>query len=133
MHHVIIGAGPAGVVAAEALRKLDSDSQITLIGDEPEPPYSRMALPYYLIDQIKEKGTHLRKGKNHFQGSKIDVVQDRVTQLDPDNKTVTLKNGKAVTYDKLLIATGSHPVSPPIPGVDSPAVHPCWTLEDSRQ
>ncbi|MGI9302204.1 MAG: NAD(P)/FAD-dependent oxidoreductase, partial [Gammaproteobacteria bacterium] len=63
----------------------------------------------------------------------IDVVQDRVTQLDPDNKTVTLKNGKAVSYDKLLIATGAHPVSPPIPGVDSPGVHPCWTLEDSRQ
>ena len=52
MRHVIIGAGPAGAAAADTLRKLDPDCQITLIGDEPEPPYSRMAIPYYLVDQI---------------------------------------------------------------------------------
>ena len=44
MKHVIIGNGPAGVVAAETLRKTDPAATITLIGDEPEPPYSRMAL-----------------------------------------------------------------------------------------
>jgi len=54
MRHVIIGAGPAGVVAAETLRGLDSQSEILLIGDEPEPPYSRMAIPYCLIDMIKD-------------------------------------------------------------------------------
>ncbi|MGR9092194.1 MAG: FAD-dependent oxidoreductase, partial [Gammaproteobacteria bacterium] len=54
MNHVIIGAGPAGVVAAESLRRLQADATITLIGDEPEPPYSRMALPYYLINQVAE-------------------------------------------------------------------------------
>jgi NADPH-dependent 2,4-dienoyl-CoA reductase/sulfur reductase-like enzyme len=56
MQHVIVGAGPAGVVAAETLRKLDPDAGITIIGDEPEPPYSRMAIPYYLIDNIEESG-----------------------------------------------------------------------------
>ena len=55
MRHVIIGAGPAGVVAAETLRGLDSQAEILLIGDEPEPPYSRMAIPYCLIDMIKEE------------------------------------------------------------------------------
>ena len=58
---VILGAGPAGVIAAETLRKLDASAQITLIGDEPEPPYSRMAIPYFLIDKVPESGTHLRK------------------------------------------------------------------------
>ena len=52
MQHVIIGAGPAGVIAAETLRKNDASCSIKLIGDETEPPYSRMALPYYLIDNI---------------------------------------------------------------------------------
>ena len=46
MQHVIVGAGPAGVVAAETLRKGDRAADIVLIGDEPEPPYSRMAIPY---------------------------------------------------------------------------------------
>ena len=45
MQHIIIGAGPAGVIAAETLRKADPDAGITIIGDEPEPPYSRMAIP----------------------------------------------------------------------------------------
>jgi len=66
MRHVIIGAGPAGVVAAETLRGLDSQSEILLIGDEPEPPYSRMAIPYCLIDMIKEEGTCLRKSEGHY-------------------------------------------------------------------
>ena len=54
MNHVIIGAGPAGVVAAETLKKLDPESNVTLIGNEPEPPYSRMAIPYLLIENIDE-------------------------------------------------------------------------------
>ena len=60
MKHVIVGAGPAGVVAAESLRRLQSDASITILGDEAEPPYSRMALPYLLIKQIGESGTYLR-------------------------------------------------------------------------
>ncbi len=48
MDHVIIGAGPAGVVAAETLRHCDPEGRVTIVGDEPEPPYSRMAIPYFL-------------------------------------------------------------------------------------
>ena len=44
MKHVIVGAGPSGVIAAETLRKVDPTSSIIMIGDEPEPPYSRMAV-----------------------------------------------------------------------------------------
>ncbi len=132
MQHVIIGAGPAGVVAAEQLRKLDPECRITLVGDEPEPPYSRMAIPYYLIKQIDEAGTYLRKGAGHFSDRGIDVIQDRVTGVDTQAKECHLEKGGAVGFDKLLLATGSRPVSPPIPGIESPGVHPCWTLADAR-
>ena len=132
MQHVIIGAGPAGVIAAETLRKLDPGATIKLIGDEPEPPYSRMALPYYLINKIKEEGTYLRKSPEHFHRKKIEVIQDRVSGINNNSKTLQLeKNGKT-GFDKLLIATGSHPVRPPIPGMDLPGVYSCWTLEDGR-
>ncbi|TNF89356.1 MAG: NAD(P)/FAD-dependent oxidoreductase [Gammaproteobacteria bacterium] len=132
MQHLIIGAGPAGVVAAETLRKADPDADIAIIGDEPEPPYSRMAIPYYLIDNIDESGTYLRDPKQHFASLDIEVVQQRVDKIDTTGKTVALADGSSRSYDKLLLATGSHPVSPPIPGLDLPQVHSCWTLADAR-
>ena len=132
MKHVIIGAGPAGVIAAETLRKVQPDSTVTIIGDEPEPPYSRMAIPYLLIGKIDEAGTYLRKSDAHFTRSGIDVIHDLVSAVDTSGKKVSLESGGSLAYDKLLIATGAHPVSPPIPGMDLPGVHSCWTLEDSR-
>ena len=132
MQHVIIGAGPAGVIAAETLRKNDAACSIKLIGDETEPPYSRMALPYYLINNIDEAGTYLRKSATHYADSDIEVIQDRVESVDPGAHTVTLASGATADFDKLLIATGSHPIRPPVPGLDLPGVHSCWTLEDGR-
>ena len=61
MGHVIVGNGPAGVIAAETLRAQRQDDDIIVVGDEPEPPYSRMAIRYLLIGDIGEDGTHLRK------------------------------------------------------------------------
>ena len=133
MQHVIIGAGPAGVIAADTLHTLDPDAQVVIVGDEHEPPYSRMAIPYYLIDRIDERGTYLRKSDKHFSARNIDVHQDRVASLDTKAGKVVLESGGDLAYDRLLIATGSRPVSPPIPGMDLPNVHPCWTLEDARQ
>ena len=132
MRHLIIGAGPAGVVAAESLRQLDSGSDITLIGDESEPPYSRMAIPYLLSGRIGEAGTYLRKSTGYFEEQNIEVVQDRVAAISTQNRSVMLSSGDSRAYDRLLIATGSSPASPPIDGIGLPGVHPCWTLEDAR-
>jgi len=132
MHHVILGAGPAGVIAAETIRKHAPADTITLVGDEPEPPYSRMAIPYLLIGNIQEAGTYLRKSAAHFANLRITQVGAKALKVDASARTVALDNGQTLTFDRLLIATGSHPVRPPIPGMDLPGVHPCWTLEDAR-
>jgi len=133
MRHLIIGAGPAGVVAAEQLRKLDPQGTVTLIGDEAEPPYSRMAIPYLLMDRIGEPGTYLRKGPGHYEKLGIEVLRDRVSAVDARAKSVTLSGGGKRSYDKLLIATGASPVAPKIPGIDLPGVGACWTLADARK
>lgn len=133
MQHVVIGAGPSGVIAAETLRKLQPKASVTLVGDEPEAPYSRMAIPYFLIKQIAEQGTHLRKTADHFAKREIKVLQKRVEGLDRAARQLTLAGGDKLAYDNLLIATGSRPVSPPIPGIDLPGVTSCWTLADARR
>jgi NAD(P)H-nitrite reductase large subunit len=132
-HHLILGAGPAGVIAAETIRKLAPQDRITIVGDEPEPSYSRMAIPYLLMGNIDERGTYLRKSTTHFADLRIEVVQATVKAVDAGARTVTLANGQSLAFDTLLIATGSHPVHPPIPGINSEGVATCWTLEDARK
>jgi NADPH-dependent 2,4-dienoyl-CoA reductase/sulfur reductase-like enzyme len=133
MKHVILGAGPAGVIAAETIRKHAPHDEILVVGDEPEAPYSRMAIPYLLIGNIGEEGTHLRHGADHYARLRIDLKGGvRATAIDTTARTVSLSDGSKVPFDRLLIATGSTPASPPIPGIHSDGVHTCWTLKDAR-
>ena len=132
MNYVILGAGPAGVVAAETLRKADPAGSVTLVGAEAAPPYSRMAIPYLLVGNIGEDGTYLRKTEGHYDSRGIAYVQGQADKVDGGAKTVTLRDGTVLPYDRLLIATGSHPIKPPVDGLDLPGVHHCWTLEDAR-
>jgi len=132
MNHLIIGAGPAGVVAAETLRDLDSSAAITVLGDEPEPPYSRMAIPYLLRENIDERGTYLRKQDGHFDARNIEVRNGHAQAVDAAGKRVKLAGGDELAYDKLLVASGSKPLTPPIPGINHARVSSCWTLQDAR-
>ena len=132
MQHVILGAGPAGVIAAETIRKNAPYDQILVIGDEPEAPYSRMAIPYLLIGNVGEEGTHLRHGAGHFAALRISIRLARCTAVDVVRRTITLSEGSIIPFDTLLIATGSSPATPPIPGIQGPGVHTCWTLADAR-
>jgi NAD(P)H-nitrite reductase large subunit len=132
MRHVIIGSGPAGVVAAETLRKADPAAEITLLCGEGEPPYSRMAIPYLLKGEIDEAGTHIRKDANHYDRLRITLVQARAQAIDTAGRAVDVGNGRSLPYDRLLIATGSRPSRERIPGIDLPGVHACWTLQDAR-
>jgi NAD(P)H-nitrite reductase large subunit len=133
MKHVIIGNGPAGVIAAETIRKHAPGDEIFLIGDEAAPPYARMTLPQLLAGQIDESGVHLRRDPNHFQRLRIALVEGRVDRLGVHSRMVTLADGRELPFDRLLIATGAAPKAPPIPGIDFPHVHACWTLDDARR
>ena len=132
MRHVIIGSGPAGVVAAETLRKADPTAEITVLCGEGEPPYARMAIPYLLKGDIDEAGTYIRKDAGHYEKLRIDLVRARAKAVDPSVRTVDVGNGRPLPYDRLLVATGSRPSREKIPGIDLPGVRTCWTLEDAR-
>ena len=132
MKHIILGNGPAGVVAAETLRRVAPADDILLVGNEDEPPYSRMAIPYLLEGNIDEAGTYLRKTAGHFASLRIEQRRGRVVAVNTEKQTILFEDGHFENYDRLLIATGSHPVRPPIPGIDLPEAQTCWTLEDAR-
>ncbi|MBS1160703.1 MAG: FAD-dependent oxidoreductase [Proteobacteria bacterium] len=132
MKHIILGNGPAGVVAAETLRRSAPQDDILLVGKEDAPPYSRMAIPYLLEGDIDESGTYLRKSDDHFARLGIAQHCGRAVALDTERRTLLFADGHFESYDRLLIATGSHPVRPPIPGIDLEQVKTCWTLDDAR-
>ena len=133
MHHVIIGAGPAAVSAAEHIKKLDARSEVTMLAAEEVPPYSRMAIPYYLTGNITPEGTYLRKDAKHFEKLGVTVKHARASSIDPSAKSVSIAGGDAIAYDKLLVATGATATKPPIPGIDLEAVHNCWSLADAHK
>jgi len=130
--YVVVGAGPAGVIAAETLRKLDAEGDVLLIHGEDGPPYSRMAIPYVFSGMIDEAGTHLRKAQGYYDNLGVKVKQGWVERIFPDAGRLVLKGGEAEPYDRLLLATGASPIRPPIEGLDLRGVHSCWTLEDAR-
>src|SRR5258707_15575685 len=109
MRHVILGNGPAGVIAAEAIRRHKPDDEIVLIGDEPEPPYSRMAIPYLLSGEIDEAGTYPRKGAPHFPPLRVSLRVHRARALDTAARKVALGGGSELGFDRLLIRTGAYP------------------------
>ena len=132
MTYVIVGAGPAGVAAAETLAEADKGSEIVLVGGEPEPPYSRMAIPYVLTGNVGEDGTYLRKTENWYEDRGIRYVHGRAEALSPGDGVLRLEGGEELKFEKLLVSTGAHPIKPPIPGLDLDGVHHCWTLADVR-
>lgn len=134
MKYVLIGAGPAGVQAAEAIRQEDPAGEITLVSGEPGQPYARMAIPYILTGRITEEGALQRKSPGHFANLGVRYLNRKAVKVraGAQGGTVDLDDGAVLGYDRLLVATGSSPTLPPVPGTDLPGVVTCWTLGDAR-
>ena len=130
--YVIVGAGAAGVMAAETLRKADPAGEVVLVNGEDEPPYARMAIPYVLSGKIGAEGTFLRREPDHFRNLGIRLADSPAAGVDVRFHSVRLQDGSLLPYDRLLIATGSRPTKEAVPGIDLPGVHTCWTLADAR-
>ena len=130
MRYVIIGASAAGLAAAETLRQWDPRGSITLISDEPHPPYSRPLLTYLLSGEVRLDKVWLR-GPDYFESWGFEArLGERVVQVAVPEHEVRLQSGQALPYDRLLIASGASPLLPGIPGEDLPGVFTLRTLAD---
>ena len=131
---VIVGAGAAGGAAAEMLRREGYDGPVRLIGADEFLPYDRPNLSKdYLAGTASEEWIPLRSA-DFYREQKIDTFTNRsVTAIDPQEKKVTLTDGRSLGYGALLLATGAEPVRLAIPGGDLPHVYYLRTLTDSRR
>ncbi len=131
-HYVIIGSGAAGIAAAEAIRSLDTESRITMISGESAGYYSRPGLAYYLTGEIEERFLFPFQPQD-FRDLKINFLQARVTAIRPDQHKVVFSDGRLLSYDRCLIATGAKANQMKVPGVELEGVVQLDDLEGVRQ
>ena len=128
----IIGGGLAGAKAAEALRDKDFDGRVVLFAAEEHLPYERPPLSKEYLAGKKQLGDFTTASSSWYRDHHIDLqLGTEVSAIDPNVHTVSLPDGNAVRYDKLLLATGSHPRRPPIPGAEADGVHYLRTVDDA--
>lgn len=129
---VIVGGGLAGAKAVEALRRSDFGGRIILFGDEEHLPYDRPPLSKEFLAGKKSLSDFTIQTSDWYRDHDVDVrLGVRVSSLDRSAHTVELPDGAAVRYDKLLLATGSAPRRPPIPGSDAAGVHYLRSYNDA--
>ena len=130
--YLIIGNGVAGTTAAETIRSNDDAGSITIITDEMFPFYSRLRLNEYVEGKINGEKLIIKKEK-WYQDHNIDLILDtRIVGADPKNKTVLTQDGKNISYDSLLVATGSHSFVPPIKGSEKKGVFTLRNIKDAK-
>ncbi len=136
MEVVILGTGAAGLAALEALRGVERETgaegaNVTVVAPEEGFPYSLCALPFSLCGELDE--CHLdRCEPDYLTLHSADRVAAKVTSIDVDARKVSMDDGQSLAFDALLIATGSVPFVPPVPGLDIKGVHFLASLSDSR-
>ena len=113
--YVILGAGAAGISAAEAIRRADNNGEIVCVTAETAGYYSRPGLAYYLSKELGEKSLYPFT-KTDFKKKRINLYQNAVVRIDTSNQEVLFEDRKRMRYDRLLVALGAQAVQPEVPG-----------------
>ena len=138
MHRIVIIGGVAGGASCAArLRRLDEQASIVVLERGEFVSYANCGLPYYVGGTIRSREALLLQTPEALRAKfAIDVrTRNEVVLIDRQAKTVRVRAVDGRTYDEpydtLVIATGSSPVRPPIPGIDSPRIRTVWTVDDA--
>jgi 3-phenylpropionate/trans-cinnamate dioxygenase ferredoxin reductase component len=131
---VIVGGGMAGAVAAQTLREEGFDGRITLLGQELHAPYERPPLSKDYLQGKADRDSIFVHPEPWYAEQGVELsLGSAVTSLDPDTGTVTTATGARLSYDKLLLATGSKPRRLGVPGADLDGVYYLRNVEDSER
>ena len=131
-NYVIIGTGAAGIAAAEAIRCQDPRAKIMLVGEERHGYYSRPGLAFYLTGELDERQLHPFSERD-FNRLNVQILQARAVRIHPCSHQVELHNGSALSYDRLLIATGATAARMQVSGGDAEGVVKLDNLDDAQR
>lgn len=129
MSIVIIGNGIAGNSALRAVRSIDKRVEVTVISAEEEPLYSACVLPDYLAGELRRPEVFI-KSHEDYSGLNARLRFGRVTAIVPGRREIMLESGRLL-YHRLILATGSEPVIPPVDGRELPGNFALKTLADA--
>jgi NADPH-dependent 2,4-dienoyl-CoA reductase/sulfur reductase-like enzyme len=132
---LVVGGVAGGASFAARMRRLDEEAQIIMYERGPYISFANCGLPYHIGGEITERDKLLVQTPPRFkQRFNVEVqVKSEVTAVDPVNKTVTVASHGATTtetFDYLVLAPGSKPIRPPIPGIDDWRIQTLRTLDD---
>jgi len=128
---VIIGAGIAGMTAAEEARRAAPDVPIALVSAERGLPYFRLNLTRFLAGEVDEPSLVMHES-DWFRQNRVDLIDAAAEEIDRTAERVLLSGGRALDYGRLILANGSHPFVPPIGGAELDGVMILRTLDDAR-
>lgn len=144
-HVVVIGAVALGPKSAARFKRLEPESKVTMIDLSSRISYGGCGIPYYVsgeintVDDLQSTPYHIIRDANFFHINKdIDVLtQTKVNSIDREAKTVAIENlstgeKRTLSYDKLVIATGSKPNMPPLEGINLQGITPCTNLDEAQ-
>ena len=127
---VVIGCSGCGAMAALMLKKLRPSLDVTIIREPQEKGLlTRCATPYICCGDVMVDASY--KDDNIFTEKGIRLINVTAIEIDRDKKSVKTSDGNIYSYDKLVLATGAHPVMPPVSGVDLPGVFTLRTSGDA--
>jgi nitrite reductase (NADH) large subunit len=130
-HYLIIGNGAAGLSAAEVIRRRDANGRITIVTNEPYRFYSRPGIAYYIMNQVSAKQL-ISRSENFYKEHRFNLLEGEAVKVDLEKQMVSFADGKTITYDVLLLATGAAAVAAPFPGSDAEGVLTFDTLDDAK-
>jgi 3-phenylpropionate/trans-cinnamate dioxygenase ferredoxin reductase subunit len=131
--YLIVGGGLAASQAAKMIRAKDPEGSIAMVGEERDLPYDRPPLSKEFLRNEKSADALVFDPPSFYEEKKIELVLgDPVTRLDPARKSAHLNSGRAIGFDKALVATGGRPVRLEVPGERLPGVYYFRTLNDAR-
>lgn len=131
-NYLIVGNGVAGTTAAQNVRKQDKEGKITIVTDEDFPFYWRLRLNEYLAGDLTEEALAGKKAQ-WYGNQRIDLkLKTLIAGADPNEKVVFTEDKQRLSYDSLLVATGSHSFIPPIKGSEKKGVFALRNIQDAR-
>lgn len=132
MKCLIVGSGPAGIFAAEMIRKRDTAHSITLVSQDSALAHSPVMLTYWMAGNRPQEILSFRDASSAGEKGINVKLNSRAVGLNTRVKRLLLADGEDISYDRVLIATGSSPISLPIPGVEAKGVVSLRNINDAK-